>query len=371
LALAPPTDTTDSNHDGYYDHPAVYEVESTPAGGPAVTDDFFVSALNHGTGLLVVSAWNAIPAANADINTWLESTNYPFRNGATRTSSNGITIPQALFTEFDMVIPTFDEATGDVSKKNSPVWISAIERVDGLASELKFIFSTHTIKDETTPPSEIQFATLNLKRTYTSGQIVNIVATQNLLKGSSALNADFMQGFGTGHVVLSSLWGTTGDEVGTFFDAFLAIVATPAQAIYGKAATILSALALSRNSRYVPTKGESFALVGTTARRSTPIYPSDSNRYITEQDNGLGDSVDFRTVSGFTENEDIENIAYKGGLVHPIVRLVVDASGGHHNYDTDIKPRLECLLGRPIRYADFWDNGTVLAFYNGDAWITL
>jgi hypothetical protein len=96
---------------------------------------------------------------------------------------------------------------------------------------------------------------------------------------------------------------------------------------------------------------------------------------VTEQDQGLGDSIDFRTKAGFPddlrENVDIEPIGFTGALTHRIVSLIVDASGSAHNYDKDILPRLECLFGRPIKFGDYWYDGTLLKFYNGDTWVSL
>jgi hypothetical protein len=371
--LAPPSAPTDSNSDGIFDNPAVYEIVSTPAGGATASDDFISTSLSHGTGITVNSAWNAIPPQDSDVNTFLRSMNYPFRVGATRGSAQGITIPQALFREFQMIAPTPDEATGDVSLQNSPVWVSSIERLDTLAAQLKFTFSTYTIVDETINPVQVEFTTLTLDRTMAAGQIVNFTPISNLLRASGADAAMFMQGFGTGHVVLSSLWGTTGEEVNDFFDAFLSIVATPAVTTFSKDASIISSFGLSRNSRYLPTRGQAQALRGTTERLAVPINPTDNNRFVVEQDQGVGNIVDFRTLPGFPdalrENADIEPVAYSGALCHRVVKLVIDSSGTAHDYDRDILPRLRCLFGRdPIFGDQFWD-GTVMKFYSGDAWI--
>lgn len=372
--LAPPDNPVDSNNDGIFDSPAVYEIANTPPGGITNPDDFLASSLSHGTGVVVASAFNAMPATDSDISSFLKATNYPFRVGANRTSIHGITIPAAFFREFDMVMPAADEATGDTSMQNSPVWISSIERMDTLANTLKFTFSTYTITSAVSP-QVVEFATLTLLRSYTAGRVVNIIPTVNLLAGGGTSEALYRQMFGAGHVVLSSLWGATTGEITAFFDSFLALVDLPARTTYGKDTTIIQALALSRSSRYIPNKGQYEALAGSTARRATPQIPSDSNRFVNELDEGLGDPVDFRTLPGFPdalrENADIDAVGYKATRIHKAVKLCVDANGTAHNYDTDILPRLRCLLGRDPILFDLWFDGTLLKFYSGDEWITL
>lgn len=352
---------------------ATYEIVATP--GSSGTDYFIATSLSHGTGIVVASAFNAIPALNSDVNTWLRSMNYPFRVGATRTSQGGIVIPAAIWNEFQMIAPTFDEETGDVSKTNSPVWISAIERLDSLAASLKFYFSTHTIVDDSSVPQEVEFTTLTLDRTMVSGQVVNFKPIANLLDETGANLQSFMQGFGTGHVTLSSLWGTTSEQINDFFDSFLGVVADPAKTYFVKESAILSSFGLSRNSRYVPTRGQSLALAGTGARLTPAQHPSDDNRFVNEADQGLGNTVDFRTLAGFPdtlrENPDIGPIAHTGALTHRVVSLIVDTDGTNHDYDRDILPRLTCLLGRAPQFGDYWWQGTNLCFYTGDSWITL
>lgn len=66
------------------------------------------------------------------------------------------------------------------------------------------------------------------------------------------------------------------------------------------------------------------ALVGTTSSWQTPVVPGASNRFVSEQDQGLGDSVDFDLVTTLTPNSAIERVGYKGALNHRIVKLVVD-----------------------------------------------
>jgi len=375
--LAPPDGATDSDSDGIFDVPAVYEMVGTGPGGITTPDDFLEAALDHGTGILVDSAWNAIPDQNANVNSWLEATNFPFRIGASRTAVNGITVPKILFTEMSITAPERDEASDDDTRQNFPVWLSSIERLDDLASSLKITFSTHSI-DPAGVPKDVEFGTLTLERSMAPGTVVDIVPSDDLLGRVGTESESFMQGFGSGHVVLSSLWGATTDEVDNFFNSFLAILDVPPLATFTQDAGILSFLSVDRSPRWSPTRDQFSALAGSTARREVPVNPSDDNRYVTEKDDGLGDAIDFRTKPGFPdelrENPHIEPVGYVGGLVHPIVKLVVDAEGlsaDNMDYETHILPRLTCLLGRNPEFSDFWFDGTLLKFFTGNAWISL
>lgn len=365
--LTPPTGGTDLDSDGIYDNPSEFEVTDTVAGGASVTGDYSLSALNHGTGLLVASAFNSIPPLDSDINSWLTAFNYPFRVGASRTSTGPITvtIPQPLFSEFSLTVPVSDEPsnsalTADSSGLFSPVWISKIRRCDDTANKLQFFFSTYNIKigSETTDP--VEFAIMELERDFSAGQVVEIepVDPYNLQLEEGSNRELFGQGFGRGHVVLSSLWGITSDTVDNFFDSFQTVLDDPADVLFAKSATILGAMALSRVPRYTPTLGQFQAMAGTTSERSTSLDPSDDNKFVTEQDQGLGDQVDFSSVSTISENDDIESIAYKGSLCHRLFYLVVDSSGENHTYSDDILPRIRHILGRDPRFGDVWFDGT-------------
>jgi hypothetical protein len=370
--LAPPVAPTDSNQDGFFDNPAIYQIADTPPG--TGSESFVPIHLVHGTGMLVVSAWNPIPPSDSNFNSWLSSNNYPFRIGATRTSINGIQIPAALFREFNLVVPTADEPTGDVSNTYSPVWLSSIERLDTLAQQLLLTFSTTTILPDGNPQI-IEFAQTTLNQSQINGQIIPITPITNLLKQTGSDQDNFLQGFGTGHIVLSSIWGDGTSVISDFFRLFTTITDVPPIAAFTKDSAILSSFSLSRISRYTPTQGEGEALQGSTARLAIPVNPSDTNRYITEADQGLGDTIDFRTLVNFPdelrENPDINPVAYTGALSHKIIFLITNANGTHFTYDRDILPRLTCLLGRPPAFGDFLWDGTYLKFMNGDTWITL
>ena len=373
--LLPPGNVTDSDSNGLYDSPSPYEIVDTIPGGTNVTDDFSESALSHGTGLLTDSAWNAIPQLDNDNQSWLVSFNYPFDAKASRTSIDGIIIPAGLFREFDIVAPAGDNPTGDSSGTFYPVWVSRIERIGTGSNELRFFFSTYNVTDSevggSPSTSAVEFATLDLVRGYQDGEVVEIVPSENLklITGGSAAN--FGQHFGRGHVVLSTLWNKLTSDIDNFFDSFDSIVNSPTDTEFSKSSTRISSFGISRVPKYIPTIGESRALAGSTARLSNPIYPSDANRYITEQDQGLGNQIDLEAVSGITPNASIDKYGYTGALAHRCVKLTVAADSLGDNpatYNNDVLPRLRVLLGRDPKFGDFWYNGTRLMFYNGDSW---
>jgi len=373
--LLEPSDLTDSDSDGLYDNPSIYEISDTVSGGSAVTDDYSVSVLSHGTGLLTDSAWNAIPQLDSDIQSWLTSFNYPFDATANRRSIDGITIPNGLFREFNITAPAGDQPTGDTTGTYYPVWISRIERVGSGSSQIRLYFATYNITDtETggTPSTQtVEFATLDLLRSYTDGEIVEIIPIDDLLLKSSS-DAEFEQHFGRGHVVLSSLWAKTTTDVDDFFDAFGSIVDNPADTEYTQSSTRISSFGLSRVPKYIPTIGQSRALAGSTSRRTVPIYPNDDNRYVCEQDQGLGNQVDIEAQPGITPNAAIDRYGYTGALNHRVVRLVVNATllGNDPTfYDTQVLPRLRILFGRDPIFADVWFNGTRFMTYTGDTWV--
>jgi hypothetical protein len=373
--VAPPTVTTDTNGDGYFDTPAIYEVADSAAGGASVTDDFGTSALSHGSGLLTDSAWNSIPNLDTDIQSWISAFNYPFDSSATRTSTDSIVIPLALFREFDITAPAGDQPTGDTSGLYYPVWVSRIERIDSSSDQLRFYFATYNVTDTesggTPSTTAVEFASMDLLREYTGGEIVEITPIENLQLETGSDADYFGQHFGRGHAICSTLWNRTTSEVDDFFDAFALIVDSPPDTQFTQASTRLSSYGISRVPKYVPTVGQSYALIGSTARRTTPVNPGYDNRYVTEQDQGLGNQVDLEAVSGINAHTAIERYGYGGALTHKIVRLVVDATsvGDDPDFYTDeILPRLRELFGRNPQFGDFWHNGTRLMFHNGDSW---
>lgn len=373
--LALPTDTTDSNDDGLFDDPAVYEVVDTVAGGPSTDDDFNSGALNHGTGMLVNNAWNAIPELDSDIQSWIVAFNYPFDADANRTSTASIEIPAGLFREFDITAPAGDLPTGDTSGTYYPVYISRIERTDDESTRLRWYFATYNVTDTDAGGSPstnaYEFAILDLESNMTPGQVVEIVPIDNLLLETGSGSDLFNQHLGRGHVVLSSLWGGTTTEVADFFEAFSGIVVDPADTSFSVGSTRVSSFGVSRIPKYTPTIGQSYALQGTTSSLESPIHPNIDNRYVTEQDQGLGDRVDLEAVSGIEPNSNIERYGYTGGLCHRVIKLVVNAGNlgsDSSYYDDHILPRLTALLGREPVFGDMWFNGTRFMIFNGSSW---
>jgi hypothetical protein len=364
--LSPPTGTEDSS--GEYPTPTVYQIVDSDPGGPANPSDFDVLAMSHGTGLLTLSAWNPIPQLDSDIETWLLAFNYPFATDALLQSATHptITVPSALFNEFNIVAPASDEPSGDQSGEFFPVWLSAIERLDATADNLRFYFSTFSV-GEPTATTPIEFATLDLNRDYLEDRLVGIVPDENLFPAYDA--AGFHQGFGLGHVILSRKWGATSSEVDDFFDLFLTVIDTPAKVGFSKSAGRVSSFGISRVPENIPTLGMWDALFGS---RFPDFAPDSDNRFVVEKDQGLGTTVDFSTDTRLAEskrvNPDIEDLAYTGALAHRVVKLVVNSGGTDHDYDDDILPRLTILFGRAPAFGDGWFDGTRFKWFNGDTW---
>ena len=373
--VAPPSDTTDSDSDGFFDNPAVYEIVDTIAGGSTVTDDFATTVLSHGTGLLTDSAWAAIPQLDSDIQSWIISFNYPYDSTANRTSVDNIVIPNGLFREFDITVPAGDNPTGDTSGTFFPAWVTRIERIGTGSNQLRFFFATFNVTDTATggTPSTVpvEFASLDLQRSFVSGEIAEIVPIDNLqlVVGNDSL--EFEQHFGRGHVVLSSLWDKTTSEVDDFFDAFDLIVDSPPDTDFSQSSTRLSSYGISRVPKYIPTIGQSDALSGSTARLTAPVHPNDDNRYVMEADQGLGNTVDLEAAAGITPNTAIDRFGFTGALTHRIVKLIVAADtlgDDPTTYNEEVLPRLRLLLGRDPQFGDWWYNGTRMMFFNGDSW---
>jgi len=376
----PPVTTTDS--EGNFVTPAEYEIADNIAGGSAIANDFSTVSFSHGTGMLTASAINNIPSLDSDLNTWLNTFNYPFRDDATLTSSTpaGVTIPQGLFKEFKLIAPNGDRPTDNNSGDYFPVWISRISRDDVNADQATLYFSTFNTSDSPSTTA-IEFASLVLERDSSPGDIVSIDPYDDLFPlidkdVDSTLSAQFRQGFGQGHVRLSSLWGLTDGEVSDFFDSMIPFAGDTVDFTFTMTATAVSSFGLSRVPHTIPTTGESEALSGSTSSLESPIYPSADNRYVVEADQGLGDQVDFHDpdtglAEAIREHASIGQYGKTGALAHRIVYLEVDTSQGDLDYDRDILPRLQILFGRDPGFGDFWHNGTTLNFFNGNDWQTL
>ena len=365
--LAPPIGETEDSG-GEYPNPSVYQIVDSNPGGPQNPSDFDILAMSHGTGLLTLSAWNPIPQLDSDIETWLVAFNYPYDADATLQSGTdpSIIVPFALFREFNIVAPASDEPTGEASADYFPVYLSGIERLDAEADNIKFYFSTFAVEPKTRTP--IEFATLELNRNYDAGRVLPIIPNENLWPVYDT--ADFYQGFGLGHVVLSSKWGGTTSEVDDFFDLFKGLITDPPKAGFSQTAGRVSSFGISRVPENIPTYGMFEALKGS---RWPDSPPEEDNRFVVEADQGKGTAVDFTTDPTLPVdkrvNPDIEGTGYAGSLAHHLVWLIVNSDGENHNYADDILPRLKILLGRDPIFGDQWYDGTRFKTYNGDSWI--
>lgn len=369
--LAPPSVLTDEDDNGEYDSPAIYEVIDSDAGGPTASDDFALSALNHGTGLLTYSAWNSIPSAYNDIQSWIESVNYPYDDDANRLSTTSVRIPNGLFREFNIAAPAGDQYTGDTSGLTYPVYVSRIEAVGTTEETIRYYFATFGVDDSDPSVAPIEFATLDLSKGMIAGEVVSIIPLTDLFGVNNEL---FQQGFGRGHVVLSNKWSDDIAEINDFFDSFSTLIASPRDISFPQANTRVSAFGVSRVPKYIPTKGQSQALAGTTSKLSDPIAPSESNLFVTEQDQGLGNQIDLEAVPGITPTSAIQRYGYSGSLCHRVIKMIVVASESDDQtddfYDVHVLPRLTELLGRAPIFGDVWYDGLAFKTYNGDTWQT-
>lgn len=374
--LEPPSVTTDVDGDGFFDNPAVYDVLDSVAAGTSVPNDFNPSPMSHGTGLLIDSTETPMPLLDSDVQSWLSAFNYPFCLDANRmsTGTGAVEIPIALFREFNMTVPAADESTGDSSGENFPVWITRIGVVDTVGNRVRVWFATHNVTDDDASLVPVEFAYMDLERTFIPGQIVEIISTGNLRLDESTESALSNQEFGRGHAVLSSVWGGTTSTIDDFFDAFDTI---PDEEItFTQGGTRLSSFGLSRVPRYSPSRGEHEAMRGTTSRLDIPIPPSDTNRFINEMDQGLGDTIDLEAETDINPVNGIDRFGNTGALAHRMIKLCIDNTKiptGEDTmagsfYDDEVLPRLRILLGRDPAFGDFWYNGTRLLFFNGDTW---
>jgi hypothetical protein len=365
-ALAPPVDVTPGSHQ-HND----YEITDTVAGGTEITGDFAIASMSHGSGILVSSAYNVIPPIGTDELSVLAAINYPWRKDAILISNDGYTtIPSGLFSEFTMTVPMGNRS--GTSEENFPVYLSRIRRLDSSANSIQLFFTTYDTILGSTNDELIEFASLILNRSDIgsggNGKVIEIVPFNNLRNNDIAEAELFSQNFGSGHVVLSSNWEIDSFIV-DFFDSFLSIVDDPADRIFESR---LGDFALHCSPMNIPTLGEDAALSGSTSRRAEPEYPSDDNRFVCENDQGLGDEVDFDTLTDFVPNDSIDSKAYKGSLLSKSVVLLVDSSNvGNFNYEEDILPRLTFLLGRLPIHSDIWFDGVTFKRYDGisKAWI--
>lgn len=368
--LAPPTNQT-TNTSGYYINPAVYEISDSVAGGTSITGDFDFNQISHGTGFLTDSALNNIPNQVVSSQGLLDSLNYPFATDASLQSLDGIIIPAGLFSEFNICAPAGDEPTGDASGTYFPVWINRIQRFGTGNNQLRLFFATYNVTDSDPSTTAVEFAILDLLSNADSGDILPIVPYNNLrnVTGTNASLAN--QHFGRGHVKLSDLWGSTNTTVYDFFNDMASLGSVDTTS-FTKSATRLAPMAIDRVPKYIPSVGESRALAGTTSRRVPAIPPSDTNRYVTEEDQGLGQKIDLETTGNLTPNVAIDRYGYSSTLVHKTVKLCIDNTKINNSdpsfYNNNVLPRLRILFGRDPIFGDEWFEGTRFLRFNGDSW---
>jgi hypothetical protein len=254
----------------------------------------------------------------------------------------------------------------DTIEENFPVYLSRIRRLNDASTKLQLVFSTTNTIIGSSSDELIDFATLTLDKgdfgsTSGPGALIEISPLLNLRNNSDASADLFKQNFGSGFVILSSEWSTNA-AIGEFFDSFSSVVDEPPERYFNSQ---LNEFALHRTPSNIPTIGESQALAGSTSRRTQPIHPSSDNLYITESDQGLGEKVDFRELSEFTSNDDIDPIAYKGSkLTQSFVLVVNTANDANFDYDNDILPRIRHLIGRDPIQGDEWFDGTTFKKYD-------
>jgi hypothetical protein len=117
-------------------------------------------------------------------------------------------------------------------------------------------------------------------------------------------------------------------------------------------------------------------MAGTTSTLASPISPSETNRFVSEQDQGLGDAIDLEAQTGIVPVDGISRYGNTGGLVRRTVNLCIDYTklpedtdtAANAFYEENVLPRLTILLGRSPIFGDEWYNGTTFLRYNGDTW---
>jgi len=361
LIEPPENDEVDSS--GFYLEPSVYEITDSPAGSEFITGDYGSIPLSHGTGLLTDSAWNLIPDLNSDVQSWLDSMNYPFDADCNRTSADGIVIPKGLFKEFNVMAPEGDGPTSDTSGTSFPVWIFKARRLES-GTTIRFNLATYNLTDNpSTVPIEFAYFDVNLNDS--ENRIVELIPDRNLLLRTGADAANWYQGFGRGHVVLSSVWGPTTQIVDEFFAQFSGLMNSDKSTLFPVSSTRISSHAVNRAPKNTPTNGQSAALSGSVGS------PSTTNKYVTEKDQGIGLQIDLESRPNITVSSMIDRYGYTGSLTHRVVKLVINSSNitDPNFYNIHVLPRLRILLGRDPQFGDFWYNGTRLMFYNGDVWL--
>jgi len=380
--VAPPL-ITDTFTDGTYKQPAVYDVVDSLGGGSPSVGNFSTTSLSHGSGLITEAAWVSLPQQDSDVQAWLNAMNYPFDQSASLLNiDSNISIPTGIFREFIITVPAGDEPSGISDSSYFPIWVDSIQLIN--MNQARFFFSTYNNSESLVNgpgPSlqPVQFAYVDIFRTGNQEDRLPIIPFNNLKLNqtdpkfsASGATSEWTQHFGRGHVVLSSIWTTQPSVIDGFFADLAGILTTPQVTEFTQATTRISSFGMSAVPRYVPTAGQSRALSGTTSRLSISINPSESNLYVTEQDQGLGNIVDLEAQPNIAPMQSIERYGNSGALCHRIINLTIYSDQLPTNdpnfYNDNVLPRLTLLLGRPPQFGDMWYNGTRLLFNNGDQW---
>jgi len=380
--VAPPL-LTSAGPDGLYLEPAIYDTVDSLGGGSASVGNFSTTSLSHGSGLITEAAWIALPQQDSDVQAWLNAMNYPFDQNASLLNIDGnITIPTGLFREFIITVPAGDEPNGISDSSYFPIWIDSVQLLT--INQARFFFSTYNDSESLTgSPGQslqpVQFAYVDIFRTGAQEDRLPIIPYHNLkLKSTdplfsvSGVTSEWTQHFGRGHVVLSSIWTTQPAIIAGFFADLAGILTTPQITEFTQATTRISSFGMSAVPRYTPTAGQSRALSGSTSRLAVSIDPSEANRYVTEQDQGLGNTVDLESQPNIAPIQSIARYGNTGGLCHRIVNLTVYSDQLPTNdpdfYNDNVLPRLVILLGRQPVFGDIWYNGTRFVVFNGDTW---
>lgn len=360
--LDTPMVISDADSDGEFDSPAVYQILDE-----SDTTRYTLVGLSHGTGLLVDPAIVPVPPIESSVENWVDSFNYPFDDDASLQSAThvSVVIPTGMFKQFALSVPAGDEPDGDLSGEFFPVFVSKIVRDSDTGDTISLKFSTYNVETPSTSP--VEFASLTLERSMVAGQRVEIVPIQNLFPSKSG-ESNWMQGFGRGHVMLSSKWGsgtaTSGRVVDELFDAMAAMPDNPPEALFNKGSSRVSSFGLQSSPKTAPTMGQFEALVGSRNGIENED-PSSSNRFVVEADQGLGSKIDFldgtHNLSSITG---ASRYGYTGSLCHRMIYFEIDASKSY-NYNTEILPRLKILLGRDPSFGDMWFDGVRIKVFTG------
>ncbi len=295
---------------------------------------------------------------------------------ANRTSVDSIILPLGMFREFQITAPAGQDPTGSNDPTYYPVWITRAELI--ASDQLRLFFATHATTDalvEAAPSlAAIEFATLDLFKSGVPGDRLAITPFHNLKVQVGANSGEFMQHFGRGHVVLSGLWDMTNNQpILDLYTAMGQILASPQDTIFSATSTRIGSFGISSVPQYSPTVGQARALTGSTGRLSVPIPPDESNRFVTELDQGLGDTIDLESITGINPHPAIERYGFNGGVCHKTIKMVIDATQlptDPNFYDNVVLPRLRVLFGRDPQFGDQWFDGTRFRIHTGDAWQT-